>query len=392
MTSRVRKISLKFFEKMSIFNRIYRANIVTSGPRSTSKACFVKNFQSHFLRQLRDLQHSHHTVLEDCMFQSLPPHQYRDKSVLPAIACKARLSLHCDAFKASDRRHHAVEFIRNPVSSYFHSQVFYFYAIVFTRTAMNRYFRSQVRLSCDGKLTRNRANSDFQEGVCVSQGRPVGLHAHVALVSKVPGKCFIGRNAVLLPQVDFFIVVGLLFVQRNCYKLALPTRKCVKIFNKKAQKCQILPSETIKTCQKIHNWGAKVQNFSGEGPPSLAGFTCFFAGCGEPWDVVRDCFDDRSRYACCLQVGRESLPLRNANMCELANWDVHATVLHGGGVEFGAYGLSWTRLSTHTRTVSQQVHPPMHACAPFFLSLRPSMKRPVKLNKHVAHFHFHVCK
>ena len=26
---------------MSIFNRIYRANIVTSGPRSTSKACFV---------------------------------------------------------------------------------------------------------------------------------------------------------------------------------------------------------------------------------------------------------------------------------------------------------------------------------------------------------------
>ena len=30
--------------------------------------------------------------------------------------------------------------------------------------------------------------------------------------------------------------------------------------------------------------------------------------------------------------------------------------------------MSWTRLSTHTRTVSQQVHPPMHACAPFFPS------------------------
>ena len=65
------------------------------------------------------------------------------------------------AFKASDRRHPAVEFIRNPVSSYFHLQVFYFYAIEFTRTAMNRHFRSQVRLSCDGKLTRNRANSNF---------------------------------------------------------------------------------------------------------------------------------------------------------------------------------------------------------------------------------------
>ena len=52
VTSRARKIFLKFVEKMSIFNRIYRANIVTSGPRSTSKACFVKkNFQSHFSRQ-----------------------------------------------------------------------------------------------------------------------------------------------------------------------------------------------------------------------------------------------------------------------------------------------------------------------------------------------------
>ena len=56
------------------------------------------------------------------------------------------------------------------------------------------------------------------------------------------------------------------------------------------------------------------------------------------------------------------------------------------------HALSWTRLSTHMRTVSQQVHPPMHACAPFFSSLRPSIKRPVKPNKLVAHFHFHVCE
>ena len=49
VTSRARKISLKFVEKMSIFNRIYRANIVTSGPRSTSKACFVKKLSIAFL-------------------------------------------------------------------------------------------------------------------------------------------------------------------------------------------------------------------------------------------------------------------------------------------------------------------------------------------------------
>ena len=41
-TSRARNISLKFVEKVSIFNRIYRANIVTGGPRSTSKASFVE--------------------------------------------------------------------------------------------------------------------------------------------------------------------------------------------------------------------------------------------------------------------------------------------------------------------------------------------------------------
>ena len=35
-----------------------------------------------------------------------------------------------------------------------------------------------------------------------------------------------------------------------------------------------------------------------------------------------------------LQVGRESLLLCIGNTCELDNWDVHATVLHGDGVEF----------------------------------------------------------
>ena len=49
VTSRARKVSLKFVEKMSIFNRIYRANIVNSGPRSTSKACFVKKLSIAFL-------------------------------------------------------------------------------------------------------------------------------------------------------------------------------------------------------------------------------------------------------------------------------------------------------------------------------------------------------
>ena len=112
---------------MSIFNRTYRAKIMTSGPRSSSKACFVKkkNFQSHFSRQLNS------------WFAALVPHSLRGLHVsiaYPApISWQKRPCSHSHvkhvsvstamAFKASDLRHHAVEFIRNPVSSYFHSQV-----------------------------------------------------------------------------------------------------------------------------------------------------------------------------------------------------------------------------------------------------------------------------
>ena len=127
VTGRARKISLKFVEKMSIFNRTYRANIVTSGPRSTSKACFVKKLSIVFLAPTS-------------WFAALAPHSLRGLHV--SIAYPAPISWQkrpCSqshvkhvsvstamAFKASDRRHHAVEIIRNPVSSYFHSQVFIF--------------------------------------------------------------------------------------------------------------------------------------------------------------------------------------------------------------------------------------------------------------------------
>ena len=35
---------------------------------------------------------------------------------------------------------------------------------------------------------------------------------------------------------------------------------------------------------------------------------------------------------------KDMLLLCIGNTCELDNWDDHATVLHGDGVEFGAYG------------------------------------------------------
>ena len=100
VTSRARKISFKFVEKMSIFNRIYRANIVTNGPRSTSKVSFVEKLLITFLAQTSWLA-------------ALAPHAQSQRiacfnrisrtnivTSLLAIACKARLSLHCDFTQA----------------------------------------------------------------------------------------------------------------------------------------------------------------------------------------------------------------------------------------------------------------------------------------------------
>ena len=127
VTSRARKISRKFVEKMSIFNRINRANIMTSGPRSTSKACFVEKLSITFLapttwlaalapHSLRGL-HVSIAYPAPISWQKRPCSQSHVKHVSDSTAM---------ALKASDRRHHAVEFIRNPASSYFHSQVFIF--------------------------------------------------------------------------------------------------------------------------------------------------------------------------------------------------------------------------------------------------------------------------
>ena len=38
------------------------------------------------------------------------------------------------------------------------------------------------------------------------------------------------------------------------------------------------------------------------------------------------------------QLKLVSLPLCIGNTCELDKWEVHATVLHGDGVEFAAHG------------------------------------------------------
>ena len=83
-------------------------------------------------------------------------------------------------------------------------------------------------------------------------------------------------------KLTFLIVVGPLFVQRNCHKLDLPTRKCVKIFKKNSQKCQIFSIRNYpKIPKKCIFWVQKSKIFPGEGPQtprSLAGFACFFAG------------------------------------------------------------------------------------------------------------------
>ena len=98
VTSRARKISLKFVEKMSISNRVYRANIVTSGPRSTSKACFVEKLSIAFLAPTSWLAAlaPHSLSQRIACFNRISRTNIVTKASLLAIACKARLSLHRD--------------------------------------------------------------------------------------------------------------------------------------------------------------------------------------------------------------------------------------------------------------------------------------------------------
>ena len=94
VTSRARKIFLKFVEKMymSIFNRIYRANIVTSGPRSTSKACFVKKNFNRISRANFVICGTRTTQSQRiACFNRIPRTNIVTKASLLAIACKARL-------------------------------------------------------------------------------------------------------------------------------------------------------------------------------------------------------------------------------------------------------------------------------------------------------------
>ena len=121
VTKGARKISLKFVEKTSIFNRIYCANIVTSSPRNTSKACFVQKLSIALLAPYSwvAVLAPHSLRGRDCMFQSHIPHQYIvTVAPLLAVACKVT-SQSPLRWHSSDHRHHAVELICNPVSSYF---------------------------------------------------------------------------------------------------------------------------------------------------------------------------------------------------------------------------------------------------------------------------------
>ena len=97
VTSRARKISLKFVEKMSIFNRIYRANIVTSGPSSTSKACLTFNRISRANFVICGTRTTQSQRI--ACFNRIPRTKIVTKASLLAIAWKARLSLHCDGIQ-----------------------------------------------------------------------------------------------------------------------------------------------------------------------------------------------------------------------------------------------------------------------------------------------------
>ena len=153
---------------ISIFNCIHSANIVTNGPRSTSKAYIVQKFSIALLAPtswLAALTPSHRNA---CFNRISRTHIVTIGISLLAIACKAPCSQpHVKHVSVSSAIALKWAWIScGWVYSQSRELLFLladccFYAIEFTRNAMNSHLRSQVRLSCDGKFNRNRANSNF---------------------------------------------------------------------------------------------------------------------------------------------------------------------------------------------------------------------------------------
>ena len=65
---------------------------------------------------------------------------------------------------------------------------------------MNRHFRSQVRLSCDGKLTRNRANSNFHPQPAIVILAPIWYHSTLRTCGVVVVPMF--RALIMIASVD----------------------------------------------------------------------------------------------------------------------------------------------------------------------------------------------
>ena len=94
-------------------------------------------------------------------------------------------------------------------------------------------------------------------------------------------------------KLTFFIVVGPLFVQRNCHKLDFATRKCVKIFKRNSQKCQIFSIRNDPKIPKNAYFGCKSPKFfrgRAPGPPTHWQASPAFSpagknSCGEPWCI-----------------------------------------------------------------------------------------------------------
>ena len=204
---------------MSIFNRMYRANIVTSGPGSTSKACFVKKLSISFLAPTS-------------WFVALAPHSLRGLHV--SIAYPAPISWQkrpCSqshvkhvsvssaiAFKVSDRRHHAVEFIRNPVSSLFHFQVFIFtrlsslappWIAIFARKCdchamVNSLAIARITISTRNLRLSSLRLHDFTVEVLTKQLACFCMYSHFSLVRTISGKEKILYSRELLVGKNFF--------------------------------------------------------------------------------------------------------------------------------------------------------------------------------------------
>ena len=165
---------------MSIFNRIYHAIFVTSGPRNTSNAQKLSiallaptSWQGALTPSRMHVSIAYLAPISWQSEFSCSQSHVKHAAVCTAVAPK----------RSSTSWGWALFAIPWVLVAIFTGRLLFLWhnATEFTRNALKSHLCSQVRLSCDGKLTRNRTNSNFHTKSAIVILAPIWVEKHCSL-------------------------------------------------------------------------------------------------------------------------------------------------------------------------------------------------------------------